>query len=48
MLLAASHNLLADESSATGESKNLRKTVEEDPFLLSGTKILDVHDSVRL
>ncbi|ORX98964.1 PMCA-type calcium-translocating P-type ATPase [Basidiobolus meristosporus CBS 931.73] len=35
------HNLVCDESSATGESDPLKKNVEKDPFVLSGSKVLE-------
>ncbi|KAK9766302.1 plasma membrane calcium [Basidiobolus ranarum] len=35
------HNLVCDESSATGESDPLKKNAEKDPFVLSGSKVLE-------
>ncbi|ORX92128.1 PMCA-type calcium-translocating P-type ATPase [Basidiobolus meristosporus CBS 931.73] len=35
------HNLVCDESSATGESDPLKKNSEKDPFVLSGSKVLE-------
>jgi P-type Ca2+ transporter type 2C len=38
------HNLVCDESSATGESDPIKKGELEkdmDPFILSGSKVLD-------
>ncbi|KAK9718175.1 plasma membrane calcium [Basidiobolus ranarum] len=35
------HNLVCDESSATGESDPLKKNTEKDPFVLSGSKVLE-------
>jgi Ca2+-transporting ATPase len=38
------HNLVCDESSATGESDPIKKGESEkdfDPFILSGSKVLD-------
>lgn len=35
------HNLKCDESGMTGESDAIKKSHEKDPFLLSGTKVLD-------
>ena len=38
------HNLICDESSATGESDPIKKgdiEAERDPFILSGSKVLD-------
>lgn len=42
-LFISGHNLLVDESSATGETDSLKKGMHEDhdPFFLSGTKCLD-------
>jgi Ca2+-transporting ATPase len=41
-------NLICDESSATGESQNVKKNLFKDPFLLSGTKLLDVNFLFKL
>lgn len=41
-LLLQGNDLKIDESSLTGESDHVRKTVENDPFLLSG-KLFCVH-----
>ena len=35
------HNLKCDESSATGESDEMKKDEEIDPFILSGSKVLE-------
>jgi P-type Ca2+ transporter type 2C len=38
------HNLTCDESSATGESDPIKKgevEADKDPFILSGSKVLD-------
>jgi len=35
------HNLKCDESNATGESDAVKKGPGQDPFLLSGTKVLE-------
>ncbi|KAL3691034.1 hypothetical protein R1sor_004685 [Riccia sorocarpa] len=40
-LLMEGHEMTIDESSMTGESMPRHKTVENDPFLLSGTKVQD-------
>lgn len=34
-------NLRIDESAATGESDQVRKSVEEDPFILSGSQVME-------
>lgn len=36
--------MVVDESTATGESKTMMKSIDSDPFLLSGTRITDVKD----
>ncbi|KAL2622967.1 hypothetical protein R1flu_003172 [Riccia fluitans] len=40
-LLIEGHEVTIDESSMTGESMPRHKSVENDPFLLSGTKVQD-------
>ncbi|KAI6190223.1 Calcium-transporting ATPase [Aphelenchoides bicaudatus] len=40
-ILLQSNDLKIDESSLTGESDHVKKTVEEDPFLLSGTYVME-------
>lgn len=42
LLVRETHPLVVDESTATGESKTLTKSIEKDPFFLSGTRITDV------
>lgn len=42
LLVRETHPLVVDESTATGESKTLTKSLENDPFFLSGTRITDV------
>ena len=46
LLLFETHPIVVDESTATGESKTLTKSIESDPFFLSGTKITDVKCSL--
>jgi P-type Ca2+ transporter type 2B len=40
-LLIDGHGVETDESSLTGETKNISKSVDGNPFLLSGTKVMD-------
>ena len=40
-LLLVCHGVETDESSLTGEPKSIRKSVAENPFMLSGTKVMD-------
>ncbi|KAF9174237.1 hypothetical protein BGX21_000747 [Mortierella sp. AD011] len=40
-IILTSHNIICDESSATGESKALKKDPEDHCYLISGSKILD-------
>ncbi|CAD5226224.1 unnamed protein product [Bursaphelenchus xylophilus] len=40
-VLLQGNDLKIDESSLTGESDHVKKTVEEDPFVLSGTYIME-------
>ncbi|KAI6238552.1 ATPase and Haloacid dehalogenase hydrolase domain containing protein [Aphelenchoides fujianensis] len=40
-VLLASNDLKVDESSLTGESDHVKKSAEEDPFLLSGTYAME-------
>ena len=35
------HGILVDESAATGESDNIQKSEETDPFFLSGTQVVE-------
>lgn len=42
VLVHENHQLVIDESSITGESESVKKGIDSNPFLLSGTKILDV------
>jgi magnesium-transporting ATPase (P-type) len=39
-VLLQGNDLKIDESSLTGESDHVKKTIDEDPFLLSGQSIL--------
>lgn len=41
ILLHQDSQLVLDESSITGESRSVKKTVVDSPFLLSGTKVID-------
>ena len=40
-LLLEGYSIEMDESSLTGETKNVRKSTNKNPFLLSGTKVMD-------
>ncbi|KAG0198817.1 hypothetical protein BGX28_007790 [Mortierella sp. GBA30] len=40
-IVLKSHNVICDESSATGESKAVKKDPDENCYMVSGTKILD-------
>lgn len=40
-LLITGHGVEVDESSLTGEPKSVRKSVTENPFMLSGTKVMN-------
>lgn len=40
-ILLEQSNLRMDESTATGESEVVRKTLEDDPFILSGTSVAE-------
>jgi P-type Ca2+ transporter type 2C len=40
-LLVEGRSVRCDESGLTGESDAIKKTIDEDPFLLSGTKVLE-------
>ena len=40
-LLLEGHGVETDESSLTGETKSIKKSVAENPFLLSGTKVME-------
>ena len=40
-LLIEGHGVKTDESSLTGETKDISKSVNENPFLLSGTRVME-------
>ncbi|KAG0244606.1 ATP2B3 protein [Mortierella sp. GBAus27b] len=40
-IILESHNITCDESSATGESKSMKKDTEEKCYVISGSKVLD-------
>lgn len=40
-ILLTSDNLSTDESSFTGESDLIMKSLDKDPFIVSGSKVLD-------
>ena len=40
-LILVSNGIEVDESTLTGEPRSIRKNVSENPFLLSGTKVMD-------
>jgi len=40
-ILIEYQNIRCDESSATGESDTIKKSLTEDPFIISGSKILE-------
>ena len=40
-LLLEGHGIETDESSLTGETKSVKKSADKNPFLLSGTKVME-------
>jgi len=40
-VLIENQNIRCDESSATGESDTIKKNINEDPFIISGSKVLE-------
>jgi Ca2+ transporting ATPase len=40
-ILLEAHGVKTDESSLTGETKEIKKSVDTNPFLLSGTKVME-------
>lgn len=47
-ILIQGNDLKIDESSLTGESDQVRKSLEKDPMLLSGECLLKSHETLNI
>ena len=45
MIMFESHGLVIDEASLTGESDPIKKTIDADPWIRSGTQVWTAHHS---